>query len=164
MAVSTITYLDKSDINVNSSVPSTNKVQATDMNEIKSVVNNNSSELSKLQGTVIYNNPSGNDLDLVCSETITNFEYLQFDFEHQNSHATVLTPIINNKIQIRSIGIPSNNNTMQFIVQKYTINNKTLELDVEGMTNISSNVVSYQSFTFGSQATIKVKKIIGFSR
>lgn len=50
MAVSTITYSDKSDINVNSNVPSTNKIQATDMNEIKSVVNNNSSELSKLQG------------------------------------------------------------------------------------------------------------------
>lgn len=41
MPISTITYSNKSDINVNSSVPSTNKVQATDMNEIKSVVNNN---------------------------------------------------------------------------------------------------------------------------
>lgn len=41
MSINTITYSDKSDINVNSSVPSTNKVQAIDMNEIKNVVNNN---------------------------------------------------------------------------------------------------------------------------
>ncbi|MBQ5473587.1 MAG: hypothetical protein IIT65_02585, partial [Lachnospiraceae bacterium] len=38
MPISTITYSDKSDINVNSSVPSTNKVQAIDMNEINKVL------------------------------------------------------------------------------------------------------------------------------
>lgn len=36
-----ITYDDKSAINVNSSVPNVNKVNASDMNEIKSVVNAN---------------------------------------------------------------------------------------------------------------------------
>lgn len=46
MAVQTITYSDKSYINENASVAATNKVQATDMNEIKTVVNNNASELT----------------------------------------------------------------------------------------------------------------------
>ena len=46
MAVQTITYDNKSYINQNSSIAATNKVQDTDMNEIKSVVNNNASELS----------------------------------------------------------------------------------------------------------------------
>lgn len=36
-----ITYATKSYINENSSVPASNKVQAVDMNEIKTVVNNN---------------------------------------------------------------------------------------------------------------------------
>lgn len=41
MAINTITYSNKSDINSNSSVPAANKVQAADMNEIKTVVNAN---------------------------------------------------------------------------------------------------------------------------
>ena len=40
MAISTISYSDKSDINT-SSTPITNKVSAADMNEIKNVVNTN---------------------------------------------------------------------------------------------------------------------------
>lgn len=36
-----ITYADKSTMNENASVPAVNKVQASDMNEIKNVVNNN---------------------------------------------------------------------------------------------------------------------------
>lgn len=40
-----ITYADKSTMNSNSSIPATNKCQASDMNEIKSVVNSNYTEL-----------------------------------------------------------------------------------------------------------------------
>ena len=36
-----ITYADKTAMNVNSSIPDINKVNASDMNEIKSVVNGN---------------------------------------------------------------------------------------------------------------------------
>lgn len=46
MAVQTITYGDKSYLNQNADIPATNKVQDTDMNEIKAVVNNNANELS----------------------------------------------------------------------------------------------------------------------
>lgn len=44
MAVSTITYTNKVALNENASVADINKVKAEDMNEIKSVVNNNASE------------------------------------------------------------------------------------------------------------------------
>lgn len=40
-----ITYADKSTMNTNSSIPAINKCQASDMNEIKSVVNGNYTEL-----------------------------------------------------------------------------------------------------------------------
>jgi hypothetical protein len=66
MAIQNISYSDKSYINQNASTPATNKVQDTDMNEIKSVVNNNASELNNLlslnlqglKGTVLWTNPS----------------------------------------------------------------------------------------------------------
>lgn len=43
-----ITYADKSTMNSNSSIPATNKCQASDMNEIKNVVNNNYSEVGDI--------------------------------------------------------------------------------------------------------------------
>ena len=66
MAVQTISYTDKSYINENPSVAATNKITDSDMNEIKTVVNNNASELntllslnlSGLKGTVLWTNPS----------------------------------------------------------------------------------------------------------
>lgn len=57
MAVQTITYGDKSYLNQNADIPATNKVQDTDMNEIKAVVNNNA---TILQGTTTY---SLNEID-----------------------------------------------------------------------------------------------------
>ena len=49
MAVSTITYTDKVTLNENASVADINKCKASDMNEIKSVVNNNATELNNLK-------------------------------------------------------------------------------------------------------------------
>lgn len=43
-----ITYADKSTMNENSSIPATNKCQASDMNEIKSVVNGNYTEVGDI--------------------------------------------------------------------------------------------------------------------
>ena len=51
MAVQTITYDDKQYLNQNADIPATNKVQDTDMNEIKAVVNNNA---TILQGNTTY--------------------------------------------------------------------------------------------------------------
>lgn len=45
MAVQTITYDNKSYINQNPDISNINKITDTDMNEIKSVVNNNATEL-----------------------------------------------------------------------------------------------------------------------
>lgn len=46
MAVQTITYDDKSYLNQNSEIADVNKINDTDMNEIKTVVNNNATETS----------------------------------------------------------------------------------------------------------------------
>ena len=43
-----ITYADKSTMNENSSIPAINKCQASDMNEIKSVVNGNYNEVGNI--------------------------------------------------------------------------------------------------------------------
>ena len=134
-------------------------VTANNMNEMQNILNDN----IKNQYTTIYNNPTGDDLNLVCSQTISNFDYLQFDFLHQNYHMSCIVPIIDNKVQITSIGIPSGNTTMQLLVQRYTINGNTLQYDIEGMANINNSAISWQSFDT-NLATLKVKKVIGIKR
>lgn len=75
MAIQNITYDNKSYINLNGDIPNTNKVCDTDMNEIKSVVNNNATELSNMiasgVGYIKYN-----DGTLICygNSTITPSE------------------------------------------------------------------------------------------
>lgn len=48
MAIQTITYNNKVDLNT-TSVADINKVKASDLNEIKSVVNNNATEITNIQ-------------------------------------------------------------------------------------------------------------------
>lgn len=55
-----ITYDDKSAMNVNSSIPNINKVNASDMNEIKSVVNTNYTELTTAQSDITTLKNGGN--------------------------------------------------------------------------------------------------------
>ena len=51
MATQTITYTNKVDLYTDSSIADINKVKASDMNEIKSVVNNNANEIPIVQNT-----------------------------------------------------------------------------------------------------------------
>lgn len=70
MAVQTITYDDKQYLNQNSDIADINKVKDTDMNMIKSVVNNNASETNNNQ-SIIYNYFDLNTTEIVTSGTIT---------------------------------------------------------------------------------------------
>ena len=77
MAVQTITYGDKSYLNQNADIPATNKVQDTDMNEIKSVVNNNANELINLQANILYNSTTPNNGTVALNDDYTNYTYLE---------------------------------------------------------------------------------------
>lgn len=57
-----ITYADKSAINVNPDIADTNKVNAADMNEIKTEVNDNYSKITGVQGEIVWtnSNPTSN--------------------------------------------------------------------------------------------------------
>lgn len=48
MSITKITYTDKQQLNANASIADVNKVKATDMNEIKTVANNNADNIGDL--------------------------------------------------------------------------------------------------------------------
>lgn len=69
MAVNTITYANKVNLNENSGIAEINKITDANMNEIKSVVNNNATELSNLKPVLLWTNP--NPTSSFASQTIT---------------------------------------------------------------------------------------------
>lgn len=83
MAVQTISYSNKSNINANSSIAVTNKVTDADMNEIKSVVNNNATEtstnttkVSNLIGFVLWTNSNpGASISSDTNITLSSSDY-----------------------------------------------------------------------------------------
>jgi hypothetical protein len=73
-----ITYADKSAINVNPDIADTNKVNAADMNEIKSAVNDNDTKISGLTGKSLYKNTSGTSSgNLNFNDTINDYDYME---------------------------------------------------------------------------------------
>ena len=94
-----ITYQDKSAVNVNNDVADVNKVNATDMNEIKSVVNTNATALDNL--TTQVNNKNILTIKLNSNYTIaqTNTLYQITGWEIDSQIGTGLS-LSNDKIVI----------------------------------------------------------------
>ena len=129
MAVQTITYGDKSYLNQNADIPATNKVQDIDMNEIKSVVNNNASEtssnttnISNITGQVLWTNP--NPTNTFTSQSIdlqnSDFDMIQIVFYQANNILrfqttgtipigdSLITTMFNAKSYIRNFSVSNN--------------------------------------------------------
>lgn len=131
---------------------------ANNLNEMENILNDNVVNQYK----IIFENVAGTETNLICSENPSNFDYLQFDFLHQDYHASSIVPLIDNKIEISSLGIPSGNTVLQLINQRYTINGSTLEFDICGMVNMSNRTISYQAFE--NRPALKIKRVVGIKR
>jgi hypothetical protein len=87
--MSKITYDDKVALNINSNIADINKVNASDMNEIKTVVNNNDDILTAIGTTVnLFGNVGGSsvgtfDLYSHIVATKINYNTWKFDIEGQ---------------------------------------------------------------------------------
>ena len=142
MAVQTITYDNKSYINLNADIPATNKISDTDMNEIKSVVNNNATELStditnttnnttaitNLTPVELYNNTSGTLGQVNLSETSANFTYIEIFFKQQEytpiySSVKVYAP---NGKQVSLVSIQSSNGGAGIVSAYVSISGTTI--------------------------------------
>ena len=105
-----ITYADKSAINVNPDIADTNKVNASDMNEIKTEVNDNYSKITGVQGEILWTNPnptsnfgsqtitlSSGDYDVlewyICSSTSGNYLFTEKSIKNFGISSTFIVEI-----------------------------------------------------------------------
>lgn len=85
MAVQTITYDDKQYLNQNSDIADVNKCNDTDLNEIKSVVNNNATELTNITGQILWTNPNPTSNFSAQPITLNNNNYDMYEVIYYGS-------------------------------------------------------------------------------
>lgn len=114
MAVQNITYDDKSYLNQNSDIADVNKCCDSDMNEIKSVVNNNATELTNLQAAVLYNNENNTLLSITLNDSCANYSYIEVFFTDMvrfgytkvnnpngNGFGAIVVGVVSGEVQLR---------------------------------------------------------------
>lgn len=79
MAIQTIGYANKVTLNDNTDVADVNKVKADDMNEIKSVVNNNANEFINKLPVTLFENQSGSYSNIVLNDSAANYSKLYIE-------------------------------------------------------------------------------------
>lgn len=162
MAVQTITYGDKSFLNQNADIPATNKVQDTDMNEIKSVVNNNASEFNnfkqELIPTVLYENQSGSTSNITLNDSISNYSFYEITFSRGgNGYNTVRmsTDFLTNVCLITSF---YGGNLYRIYMANISIAGTSLTRNYGRYLNVADNA----TLSTGEESSVLIYKVIGY--
>lgn len=163
MAIQTINYATKVTLNENTSVADVNKVKADDMNEIKSVVNNNANEFSNTLPVILYENETSPVATgtITLEDDISNYSKVDITFindDNEVSGVTIYNPA-GKKICLSSI---HGGGTQYYYVSYagYITLNGTTGTYSEGRTfTVSSNKTI---FSVDATTQVKVTSIIGY--
>lgn len=167
MAVNTITYANKVTLNENADIDAVNKCQASDMNEIKSVVNNNANELSQAIATTtptsLYADVSGTSGDVTLSDSAANYDYFEIYYKDRDGNYSFL-----------KVDTP-NGKTVSLMTSSVggsgTITYYSKNMDISG-TSISNTanlgfIRTFNGNAFGSynndSSYILITKVLGFN-
>ena len=106
--MSKITYENKEQLNTNENIPAKNKCMASDLNEIKSIVNENDTNalyntnvkttktdsdtdvyscnyLNKFDGVILYEDETGINTTVNLKESVANYKYIDIFFRDDNN-------------------------------------------------------------------------------
>lgn len=158
MAIQTITYDDKVYINQNENIPNINKVNDDDMNEIKSVVNNNANELNNLMPTILYDNSDGSSSDITLNDNITNYKYYEIIFARNGYgyHSLKMpTDYLTNVSLITSF---FSGNILRYYMANIDISGTSLTINYAK----SLNFTGQNAFNFGDETAFYIYKVMGY--
>lgn len=159
MAIQTITYGDKQYLNQNADIPATNKVQDTDMNEIKSVVNNNALQITP---TVLFENSSGS-LSVTLSDSASNYSFLYIETiglqytDYIKSNSILISNPNGKTISNASSFYNFTNNQIYVVDFVFSISDTTISI-----SNNQAGTVGANNAYVGSANVIGITKIIGY--
>lgn len=146
-----ITYSDKSYLHENVSIPEVNKVTDTNMNEIKSVVNDNYDEM---QNELYYN--TGDVIELGGATASTEYVLLGFITSGTTSlFLTIITPkrldnissISVNNLQVEARGISGYLNSQSGFIEYVGLSGYTITADKVSPNAITLRITKSSAFT-----------------
>lgn len=179
MAIQTITFENKQYLNQNADIPAINKVQDTDMNEIKAVVNNNANNIGDLTNletsdtsslvnainsnlpVILYDNSTGTDSSTITlNDVASNYSMIKIYFGEasDNKLGIASQSIYNpNGKYINLFGMSVRSDTeIQLKGGTYSINNNTITRTISRAVTLKSNSVVLWS------SNVKIYQVIGY--
>lgn len=156
MALSKITYANKSALNPQPSIADENKVTDANMNEIKSVVNNaidqvdaNTTNIGNITGTILWTNPNPNNLFPAQSINLSNYGYDVLEIFYYDFNAE-------GKRNVSSTRAKKGSNINLMAIFQYNdhgyIGNRNIYYVNDTTLNVDVPVSIIQSDTFNRQA------------
>lgn len=177
MALTQITYTNKETLNEQPSIADKNKVKAADMNEIKSVVNTNASNVGDLTNlnttaktsiveainelipTTLYDNSSGETGTVNLSDSSANYNYIEIFCKDSNgvSSSTKVENPNGKNVNLMSVRIDTG------VIQFYT---KNVSINTNKITNIEGYTIRMQGSSINAynnaNTYILITKVIGY--
>ena len=164
---SKITYDDKVSLTT-SALPRANKCTDDDLNEIKQVVNDNADELDEnttniegLQGTILFENEDGVNTNIVLSESAINFNYIEIFYARKGS-LTIFSSVKVENPDGKYVQLSFNHSpvseTMQIYGSRLYINGTTINREQTTMFQMNNT-----GFISMSTATdLNIYKVVGY--
>lgn len=166
MAITKITYSNKVDLNENTSIANINKVMASDMNEIKTVVNTNANTLDTLSNnlspTVLYSNATGVNTPVPLSDSLSNYTYIEVYTidgygSYTNYSCTKAMVSIGNSITIQN-AVANTDSQAIWEITRYTMGNTALTR----VYGLSPRIATSGASLVQNSDRTKVIKVLGY--
>lgn len=157
--MSQITFANKVTLVNQPDVANENKVTASDMNEIKSVVNANANVTIPVE---LYNNTSGTTGTVTLSDSASNYSYIEIYFYVTEGggkiHKSVKVSNPNASYVLLDM-TDFNNNSLLFNTNLVYINT----IEITRIRNRRFTIAESSSWTpYGSVANIFIEKVVGY--
>lgn len=168
MAVSYITFEDKSYINENASIAATNKIEAANVNDIKAVVNTNADELSRaiinvtdLTPTILYQDSTGTTGSVTLSDSSANYDLIEVIYRKSLNEMCGSVKIDMNDGSGSLIGMIdySSANIFQIKAESISISGSTIS---RGTTRYINFLYTNNTFVSGTENAFSIIKVIGY--
>jgi hypothetical protein len=166
-----ITYANKEFINENANIPAINKVQDTDLNEIKTVVNGLVSDTYSTDAeqsyscnyinsriTTLYTNNSGSNTDITLSDSVSNYSYLEVYGYNNAVGGSIYTKYdVSSGQDLSLFTVGTNGSQTRLVTTVYTVSGTTLTVKYTQRTTIFNKTIAEQ----GSNAENRITKVLG---
>lgn len=164
---SKITYDDKISLTT-SELPRANKCTDDDLNEIKQVVNDNADELDEnttniegLQGTILFENEDGVNTNIVLSESAVNFNYIEIFYARKGS-STIFSSVKVENPDGKYVQLSFNHSpvstTMQIYGSRLYINGTTINREQNTMFQMNNTGF----ISMSTPTDLNIYKVVGY--